>query len=200
MKAVRATREINAESCAVFRTCLKAVRYQNCREDYSFLIALLSKFISSPVSLGIVISIGVGTTVVCVVIGFLVAKCYLNWRRQYRKRKKISASLNGTVQKLVISSQPVDFVPLLIQDQLEAEDGEIDNTQYVSLRGRSAESLLESRKDSKVRFQVALLCQLRKRCRHYATRNQEVRESRTSGSSAQSQKFETISSCQRLPK
>ncbi|XP_068693270.1 synaptotagmin-7-like [Montipora foliosa] len=101
------------------------------------------------VSLGIVISIGVGTTVVCAVIGFLVAKCYLNWRRQYRKQKKISASLNGTVQKLVISSQPVDFVPLLIQDQLEAEDGEIDNTQYVSLRGRSTESLLESRKDSK---------------------------------------------------
>ncbi|XP_068707428.1 uncharacterized protein [Montipora capricornis] len=143
------TREISNESCVVFRACLKAVRYQNCREDYSFLIALLSKFISSPVSLGIVISIGVGTTVVCAVIGFLVAKCYLNWRRQYRKQKKISASLNGTVQKLVISSQPVDFVPLLIQDQLEAEDGEIDNTQYVSLRGRSTESLLESGKDSK---------------------------------------------------
>lgn len=101
-------------------------------------------------SSGIVISIAVGATILCAVVVTLLTKCYLNWRKQKTKQQKRSATSNGTVQKLVISSQPVDFVPLLIQDQLGEVDEETENTQHISLKERSAENLLDSRDESKV--------------------------------------------------
>lgn len=79
----------------------------------------------------------------CAVVALL-TKCYLNWRKQKTKQQKRSASSNGTVQKLIISSQPVDFVPLLIQDQLEEVDEETENTR------KYAAHLLDSRDESKV--------------------------------------------------
>ena len=99
-------------------------------------------------SSGITISIVVGATILCAVVALL-TKCYLNWRKQKTKQQKRSASSNGTVQKLIISSQPVDFVPLLIQDQLEEVDEETENTRKYAAH-RSAENLLDSRDESKV--------------------------------------------------
>lgn len=83
----------------------------------------------------------------CAVVTLL-TKCYLNWRKQKTKQQKRSASSNGAVQKLVISSQPVDFVPLLIQDQLEEVDEETENTRKYAAHW-SAENLLDSRDESK---------------------------------------------------
>ena len=53
-------------------------------------------------------------------------KCYLNWKRQQKKERRLA---EGGVQQLVVSSQPVDFIPLLIQDTLEEkeEDDEFDS-------------------------------------------------------------------------
>ena len=105
-------------------------------------------------SLGIAISIGVGTTVLGAVIAVLLVRCYLNWKRQYRKQKTPSNSADGTVQQLVLQSQPVDFIPLLIQEQLEEdEENEVENTLYIS--GTSSEDLTlnqsRDKTDSKVR-------------------------------------------------
>ena len=93
------------------------------------------------------LSISVGTTVLAVLIAVLLVKCYLNWKRQNRKQKKQSGSVDGTVQQLVISSQPVDFFPLMIQDQLEGDDDS------VGLANTSIEDLAQSSEmtDSKVR-------------------------------------------------
>ena len=101
------------------------------------------------------ISISVGTTVLVVIIVVLLVKCYLNWKRQNRKQKKRSRSLDGTVEQLVIPSQPVKFFLLPIQDQLveeEDEDENGNNNVYIS-GGRSTENLNQSRDsaDSKVR-------------------------------------------------
>lgn len=68
-------------------------------------------------------------------------KCYLNWKKQHRKELRLA---EGAVQQLVVSSQPVDFIPLLIQDRLEEEeeDDEFDSafiTRYPS--GASTEDV-----------------------------------------------------------
>ena len=92
------------------------------------------------------ISISVGTFL-AVMIAVLLVKCFLNWKRQNRKQKKQSGLVDGTVQQLVISSQPVDFFPLMIQDQLERDDDS------VGLANTSVEDLAQSSEmtDSKVR-------------------------------------------------
>lgn len=104
---------------------------------------------------GIVISIAVGATVLAAIIGVFLVKCYLNWKRQHSKQKKQSGSVDGTIQQLVISSQPVDFVPLLIQDQLEEEEDEFENGNNLPLKGISAENLnqLRDATDSKSKGQ-----------------------------------------------
>ena len=101
-----------------------------------------------PGTLGIVLTISVGATALAVMIAVLLVKCFLNWKRQKRKEKKQSGSVDGTVQQLVISSQPVDFFPLLIQDQMEGTD---DSS--VGLANTSTEDLAQSSEmtDSKVR-------------------------------------------------
>ena len=76
-------------------------------------------------TLGVIISISLAATLLAVVITVLVVKCYLNWKRQHKKERRIA---EVGVQQLVVSSQPVDFIPLLIQDRLEEEeDDEFDS-------------------------------------------------------------------------
>lgn len=106
-------------------------------------------------TVGIVVSIGVGTAVLGAVIAVFLVKCYLNWKRQHRKQKKRSGSPDGTVQQLVLSSQPVDFVPLLIQDTLEEEDEEEAlNASYLSISGTSSEDLSLHQSKDKKEFKV----------------------------------------------
>lgn len=74
-------------------------------------------------TLGIILSISLAATFLAVVIAFLVVKCYLNWKRQHKKERRLAET---GVQQLVVSSQPVDFIPLLIQDRLEEEEEDDD--------------------------------------------------------------------------
>lgn len=100
-----------------------------------------SVFLLSTGTLGIILSISLAGTLLAVVIAVLVVKCYLNWKKQHRKELRLA---EGAVQQLVVSSQPVDFIPLLIQDRLEEEeeDDEFDSafiTRYPS--GASTEDV-----------------------------------------------------------
>ena len=69
--------------------------------------------------MGIVLSISLGATLLAVVIAVLVVKCYLNWKKQHKKELRFA---EGAIQQLAVSTQPVDFIPLLIQDRLEEEE------------------------------------------------------------------------------
>lgn len=104
--------------------------------------SLIVSFPMLPGTLALVISVGVGTAVLSAVLAVFLVKCYLNWKRQRRKQKNQSSSTaDVTVQQLVLSSQPVDFVPLLIQDQLEEEENEIEGPANVFASGTSSEDL-----------------------------------------------------------
>ena len=56
-------------------------------------------------------------------IAVIAIKCYLNWKKQHKKELRLAEK---GVQQLVLSSQPIDFIPLLLQDTLEPEDEEDD--------------------------------------------------------------------------
>ena len=57
-------------------------------------------------------------------------RCYLNWKRQHKKERRLAES---GVQQLVVSSQPVDFIPLLIQDRLEeVEEDDAFDTAFIN--------------------------------------------------------------------
>lgn len=77
-------------------------------------------------TLGIILSISLAGTLLAAIIAVLAVKCYFNWKRQHKKERRLA---EGGVQQLVVSSQPVDFIPLLIQDRLEEEeeDDEFDS-------------------------------------------------------------------------
>lgn len=95
------------------------------------------------------ISVGVGSAVLSAVFAVFLVKCYLNWKRQRRKQQKQSSSTaDGTVQQLVLSSQPVDFVPLLIQDQVEEEENEIEGPANAFVSGTSSEDINFNQKTS----------------------------------------------------
>ncbi|XP_022796241.1 uncharacterized protein LOC111334661 [Stylophora pistillata] len=83
--------------------------------------------------------VSVGAATLSVFIAFLVIRCYLQWKRQHRKEQLMA---EGAVPKLVLSSQPVDFlVPLLIQDRLEEEE-EVDQFKtHSSVSGASSEDI-----------------------------------------------------------
>lgn len=76
-------------------------------------------FLLSTGTLGIVLSISLATTVLAVAIAVVVIRCYLNWKKQHKKELRLA---EGAVHHLVCSSQPVDFIPLLLQDRLEEEE------------------------------------------------------------------------------
>ena len=82
-----------------------------------------SAFLLLTGTLGIILSISLAATFLAVVIAVLVVRCYLNWKRQHKKERRLAKT---GVQQLVVSSQPVDFIPLLIQDRLEEEEEEDD--------------------------------------------------------------------------
>ena len=108
------------------------------------------------------ISVGVGAAVLSAVLAVFLVKCYLNWKRQSRKKKQQSSSTaDGTVQQLVLSSQPVDFVPLLIQDQLEEEENEIEGPANAFVSGTSSEDINFNQKtsqaDEKVRNTLSMV-------------------------------------------
>ena len=107
---------------------------------------------------GIIISVGVGTAVLGTVLTVLLVRCYLNWKRQHRKQNIQAAPGDGTVQQLVLSSQPVDFIPLLIQDQLPEEKEEIEEVEGVShpyISATSSEDLNFNQKGSQTSVKVS---------------------------------------------
>ena len=73
-------------------------------------------------TLGLLLPICVAAATLAVFIAIIVIKCYLNWKREHKKDYQELRLADGTVQHLVLSSQPIDFVPLLIQDRLEEEE------------------------------------------------------------------------------
>ena len=82
-------------------------------------------------------------------------KCYLNWKRQHKKERRLA---EGSVQQLVVSSQPVDFIPLLIQDRLEEEeeDDAFDSTfinRYPS--GASTEDVSCGQTNTQINWKVS---------------------------------------------
>lgn len=62
-------------------------------------------------------------------VAVIALKCYLNWKKQHKKELRLGEK---GVQQLVLSSQPVDFIPLLLQDRPfdegDEEDDEFDST------------------------------------------------------------------------
>ena len=105
-------------------------------------------------TLGLVLSITLAATLLAVVLAVLVVKCYLNWKRQHKKDKRLA---EGGVQQLVVSSQPVDFIPLLIQDRLEEEeeDDEFDSA-FINCypSGASAEDVSCVQKNTQTNWKV----------------------------------------------
>ena len=88
-------------------------------------------------------------------LAVLLVRCYLNWKRQHRKQKIQAGSGDGTVQQLVLSSQPVDFIPLLIQDQLEEEEDEIEGVSHPYISATSSEDLNFNQKGSQTGVKVS---------------------------------------------
>lgn len=88
-------------------------------------------------TLRLLLPISVVAATLSVFIAVLVIRCYLRWKRQHKKEQIFA---EGPVPKLVLSSQPVDFlVPLLIQDRLEEEE-EVDQFDiHYSVSGASSE-------------------------------------------------------------
>lgn len=90
-------------------------------------------------TLRLLLPISVVAATLSVFIAVLVIRCYLRWKRQHKKEQIFA---EGPVPKLVLSSQPVDFlVPLLIQDRLEEEE-EVDQFDiHYSVSGASSEDI-----------------------------------------------------------
>ena len=108
--------------------CLKRERdiWRQQKYDLHVNPRLNSVFLLCAGTLGIILSISLAATLVAVVIAVLVVKCYLNWKRQHKKERSLA---EGGVPQLVVSSQPLDIIPLLIQGRLEEEeeDDEFDS-------------------------------------------------------------------------